>query len=119
MKMLTKANREALPKLYANEDKSLDETMAVVKYFTPWTNWTWYASEGEPVLDDQGNEIDFKFFGLVDGHEMELGYFLLSELEAIHRPSFLGGRFGLKIERDMHWEPKSLQAIIDAKPMLG
>ena len=106
MKMLTKANRKALPKLYANEDKSLDKTMAVVKFFTPWTNWTWYASEGEPVLDDQGNEIDFKFFGLVDGHEMELGYFVLSELESVT------GRFGLKIERDMHWEPKSLQAIM-------
>ena len=109
MKMLTKANRKALPKLYANEDKPLDEAMAIVKFFTPWTNWTWYASEGEPVLDDQGNEIDFKFFGLVDGHEKELGYFVLSELESVI------GRFGLKIERDMHWEPKSLQAIMDGE----
>ncbi|KKL89528.1 hypothetical protein LCGC14_1913760 [marine sediment metagenome] len=107
MKMLTKANRKALPKLYTNEEKPLSEAMAVVKFFTPWTYWTWYASEGEPVLDDQGNEIDFKFFGLVDGHEMELGYFLLSELES------MAGRFGLKIERDMHWKPKSLQAIMD------
>ena len=107
MKMLTKANRKALPKLYANEEKPLSEAMAVVKFFTPWTNWTWYASEGEPVLDNQGNEIDFKFFGLVDGHEKELGCFLLSELKSVI------GRYGLKIERDMHWEPKSLQAIMD------
>jgi len=33
-----------------------------------------------PILDDSGSEIDFQFFGLVDGFEKELGYFNLSEL---------------------------------------
>lgn len=109
MKMLTKANRKALPPLHANEDKSLSETMAVVKFFTPWTYWTWWASEGEPVLDDEGVEIDFMFFGLVKGSYTELGYFRLSELESVT------GRFGLKIERDMHWTPQSLQSLMDGE----
>lgn len=107
MKMLTKANREALPKLYANEEKSLSESMAVVKFFTPDSNWTWYASEGEPVLDEDGNEIDFRFFGLVDGFVKEYGYFVLSELESGRGP------WGMKVERDRHFSPKSLQDLME------
>jgi hypothetical protein len=38
------------------------------------------------------------FFGLVEGHEKELGYFNLSELQSVKGP------FGLKIERDMHFD---------------
>lgn len=55
---------------------------------------------------------DVTFFGLVDGHEAELGYFSLSELSAVK------GRFGLGIERDRHFPPTTigeLQAKIDAR----
>lgn len=107
--MLTKANRGALPKLYANEGKSLDESMVVVKFFTPDSNWTWYASEGEPVLDDDGNEIDFRFFGLVEGFVKELGYFLLSELKSGRGP------YGLSVERDKHFSPKSLLELMNGQ----
>jgi len=106
MKMLTKANRKALLPFYTNEEKPLSEAMAVVKYFTPDSNWTWYASEGEPVIDDAGNEIDFRFFGLVDGFVKELGYFLLSELKSGRGPH------GLSVERDMHFSPKSLEELL-------
>ena len=44
-------------------------------------------------------------FGLVDGHEKELGYFSLKELESVRGP------FGLPIERDIHWQPKTLEEI--------
>ena len=44
MLLLTKKNRKDLPELYANEDKELSEAKAVVKFFTPDSNWTWYAS---------------------------------------------------------------------------
>ena len=91
-KLLDDASRERLPKLYSQEEKGL-EAQAVVKFFTPDSNWTWYASEFD------GED---RFFGLVDGFELELGYFSLSELEQAHGP------LGLPIERDLHFEPTSL-----------
>ena len=77
MTLLTKQIREDLPKLYANDGKDEAETMAMVKYFTPDSSWTWYATEFDGVDT---------FFGLVDGMETELGYFSLQELEAARGP---------------------------------
>lgn len=99
MKLLTKALRKKLPPLDANEEKSLEETMVVVKFFTPWSFWTWYVTEFD------GEDI---FFGYVDGFEAELGYFSLSELESTCGP------FGLRIERDLYFEPKPLSDIMAA-----
>lgn len=104
MKMLTKKNRKDLPKLYTQDGKG-DEAVAYVKFFTPWSNWTWYAFEGEPILDDDGKEIDFHFFGYVIGFEKELGYFSLNELMSVNGP------MGLKIERDMYYTPVTLGKI--------
>ena len=92
MMLLTKANREALPKLYAQDGKG-DEAIAHVKFFTPDSNWTWYATEFD------GDDL---FFGLVDGFEMELGYFSLSELQQARGP------MGLPIERDRHFTPTKI-----------
>ena len=96
-KLLDKATREQLPALYANEEAGLDAN-AQVKFFTPDSNWTWYASEFD------GEDI---FFGLVSGFEVELGYFSLSELESVTGP------LGLPIERDMHFQPKSLKELME------
>jgi hypothetical protein len=95
MELLPKGIREQLPELYANEELGL-AAQALVKFFTPDSNWTWYASEFN------GEDI---FFGLVIGHEVELGYFSLSELESVR------GRMNLPIERDLHFEPKSLEEL--------
>ena len=57
------------------------------------------------MLDESKNEVDYKYFGLVFGHEREFGYFLLSELEEVCGP------MGLPIERDLHWQPKTLEEI--------
>jgi hypothetical protein len=91
-RLLDQDSRQKLPKLYSQEQKGLG-AQAVVKFFTPDSNWAWYASEfdGEDRL-----------FGLVNGFELELGYFSLSELEQAHGP------LGLPIERDLHFEPTSL-----------
>lgn len=102
MKMMTKEIERKLPALYATEDIPTDEKEVVVKFFTPWSNWTWYAVEGEKAEDhylNKDNE-DWLFFGLVDGFEREWGYFSLSELEAVKGP------FGLKIERDRNFKAK-------------
>lgn len=104
MKLLTQEIRKNLPRLYSQEDKGSEATVHV-KFFTPDSNWTWYSSEGEAILDDSGNEVDFQFFGLVDGQFKELGYFNLSELESVKGP------MGLPIERDLYWTPKTLKEI--------
>ena len=96
MTLLTKQIREDLPKLYANDGKSEPETMVVVKYFTPDSHWTWYATEFDGVDT---------FFGLVDGMEQELGYFSLQELEAARGP------LGLLVERDMSFRPTPLSEV--------
>jgi len=95
MMLLTKANRKALPALYSQDGKGGD-TMAVVKFFTPDSNWTWYATEFD------GEDT---FFGLVDGFEKELGYFSLSEIQSVR------GKLGLPIERDRYWKPRPLKEI--------
>jgi hypothetical protein len=89
MKLLTKANLAALPALYAQDGKPAEDVPVPVKFFTPDSNWTWYATEFDPA--------EGRFFGLVCGHENELGYFMLAELENARGP------LGLKIERDRHW----------------
>ncbi len=104
MKLLPKKIRQTLPALYAQDGKG-GQSIAYVKFFTPDSSWTWYATEGEPVKDESGAEVDFRFFGLVDGFEKELGYFMLSELESVR------GRLGLPIERDIYWKPKTLAEI--------
>ena len=92
MKLLTKALREKLPALYTNEDVA--DPKAVVKFFTPFSSWTWYATEFDG---------DDTFFGLVDGLDKELGYFSLSELESL----------GPKIERDLYFQPTPLSKLTD------
>jgi hypothetical protein len=88
MKLLTKEIKEKLPQLYSQEKKTPEQVKVIVKFFTPWTNWTWYATEFDG--DDQ-------FFGFVRGLDAELGYFSLSELKRIKGPG------GLKIERDLYF----------------
>ena len=104
MKLLPKEIREKLPDLYAQESKG-GKAVVYLKYFCPSSSWTWYVLGGEPVLDSEDREIEFRFFGLVDGHERELGYFMLNELEEVRGP------MGLPIERDLHFKPKTLEEI--------
>ena len=92
MKLMTKDIERKIPALYSQECKG-DDARVYVKFFTPWSNWTWYATEYDPE-----NGL---FFGLVDGHEKELGYFSLEELESV------AGPVGLKIERDMYWDDET------------
>lgn len=112
MKLLTKEIKNKIPKLFSQDGKGQD-AIAYVKFFTPDSSWTWYATEGEAQFDDQGNEVDFLFFGLVYGHEKELGYFTLKELENARGPR------GLNIERDMYFEPAPLKECEDPCRLLN
>jgi hypothetical protein len=90
MELLPLELQEKFPPLYASEGKDPSEVKIVAKFFDPnGSAWTWYALEFDPV--------DRIFFGLVRGHETEMGYFSLDELQSIK------GRFGLGIERDLHF----------------
>jgi hypothetical protein len=102
MKLLTEELRRKLPPLYANE--KVEDPIAIVKFFTPDSSWTWYVIEGQPEIED-GEEFDFTFFGLVQGMEEELGYFCLSELEGATGP------MGLHIERDLWFKPTPLSKL--------
>lgn len=95
MKLLTKEIRKKIPALYAQDGKG-GKAIADVKYFTPSSGWSWYATEFD------GEDT---FFGLVEGFEKELGYFSLKELASVRGP------LGLPIERDLYFKPKPLDEI--------
>ena len=109
--LLDAQSRAKLPPLYSGEQTGLGmDAIAQVKFFAADSGWTWYASEGSPVdgagyFDTENEKVDFLFFGLVIGYEIEVGYFSLSELTHVRGP------FGLSIERDKDYQPKTLREL--------
>lgn len=92
--LLPKDVRDSLPPLGATETET--DPLCRVKFFYPDFSWTWYGIEFD------GDDL---FFGFVDGFAKELGYFRLSELLTNR------GKFGLEIERDLHFTPKRLSKL--------
>jgi len=76
--------------------------IARVKLFNPTGIGTWYIAAYDPATREA--------FGAVDLYEFELGYFSLAELTAFR------GRFGLPLERDLHWTPRPLVDCQDPRP---
>lgn len=95
MELLPKELAQTLPKLYEQE-KNGNEAIVYLKFFDPCSCWTWY------VLEYDGVDT---FFGLVRGHEIELGYFSLKELQDCRGP------LGIGIERDLSFTPCSLKEV--------
>ena len=81
-----------IPDLYATEH--VQDPLAVVKLFHPLSNWTWY------IVESDGDRC----FGLVDGFEMEMGYFSLDELRSIEV-------LGLRVERDLYFKPTPIHEL--------
>ena len=96
MKLINDELKRVLPKLYEQDDKGLN-AIAYIKFFTPYSNWIWYATEFD---------VEDTFFWFVDGFEKELGYFSLSELKSVKGP------LGLEIERDLYFEPTKLKNLM-------
>ncbi|MCP4473464.1 MAG: DUF2958 domain-containing protein [Gammaproteobacteria bacterium] len=94
MKLLTNKIIAALPEFYSTEEIPLAEKLVICKFFTPDNDWTWFVFEGELIEQANTRQKDYRFFGMVHGYEQELGYFMLSELEAAR------GSLGMEIERD-------------------
>lgn len=100
MKLLTKELEKKLPPLYATEKVPLEQKKLIVKYFTPFSNWTWYGVEYDPK--------EKRFFGLVvNGHGHEWGYFTLTEFEEINNSAKPP-----RIERDLYFSTTSVGDIL-------
>jgi Holliday junction resolvasome RuvABC DNA-binding subunit len=87
---------ETLPNLY--ETQRALNPICQIKLFTPDSIFTWYIIE-------ISKEDKHTCYGYVKGFEGELGYFSLQELKSIKGP------LGLKIERDISFNPTALAII--------
>jgi len=101
MKLLTKALRKELPGIGTTDGRDKKEIKVIVKFFHPVSDWTWYAWEFD------GKD---KFFGLVIGHEKEMGSFYLSELESCMVK-------GLPIERDIYFDNETVAEVMESHGM--
>jgi hypothetical protein len=87
-KLMPTSLKSKIPKLYATDGEK-DKTI-YVKYFSPYSNWTWYVAEFD------GKDT---FFGYVVGQDSEWGYFSLKELSKVNKD-------GLPlVERDLYFDP--------------
>lgn len=83
---------DKLPNFDAGDGK------ARVKLFNPTGAGTWYVSEYDPETRRAFGRVN----GLMGGLGGEIGYINMAELVDYR------GRFGLPIERDLHWTPRPL-----------
>ncbi len=95
-KLIPNTLLEAIPNLY--ETENVKDPICHIKLFTPDSNWTWYITE----FSQEDNDT---CFGYVVGHESELGYFSLKEIESAK------GILGLPVERDIHFTPTLLSEV--------
>ena len=79
---------------YAEEDPLL-----LVKLFNPGGAGTWFIAGYDPETR--------LAFGVADIQEREVGDFDMAELVALR------GRFGLPLERDLHWSPVPLSRVME------
>ena len=97
MNLLTKELLKKLPPL-GHSIKTKEEPQAIVKWFTPDSNWTWYVAEYNPE-----NRM---CWGLVDGFAKEFGYFNINEIKALRGP------LKLPVERDWSFDPCNLNSLV-------
>ena len=91
MKLLTKELLTRFAKIGRQEDSS--DPIVVAKFFNPTGAGTWYATEYNPM-----EKMFFGYVSIFGDWNDEWGHFSLEELENYR------GRFGLGIERDLHFE---------------
>jgi len=101
MKLFTKAILNKLPTIGATSELDTKDCVVQMKLFNPMGSGTWYITEYDPETKEA-----FGFANLGDPQCAELGYIPIDELESVKLP------FGMKIERDRHFEPTSLDKVI-------
>ena len=105
MELLTAELLEEFKKQGDTSDKKAEDVRIIAKYFNPTGAGTWFATEYDPV-----DRIFFGYANLGDPEMAELGTFSLDELQA-----YKDKRFGLGIERDLHFHDHTLQEVIDKR----
>lgn len=100
-KLITKEIEKKLEKrpLYSTDGNTTAKS--ICKFFNPCGVGTWHVFEGQKLADG-----DWLFFGVACIREMEMGYFRLSDLQSLRLP------FGMKVERDAYYTPKTKAEII-------
>ena len=97
MKLLTKELLKKLPPI-GHSIETKKEPQAIVKWFTPDSNFTWYVAEYDPATG--------QCFGLVDGFAKEFGYFNINEIKALRGP------LKLPVERDWAFDPVNINSLV-------
>lgn len=97
MKLITKEIEKAFKKQGSTAEMSADEIKIVMKLFNPTGGQTWYIYE----MEDDGDTM-WCYANLGDPTFAECGTVSFNELKSFR------GRFGLGIERDMHFDPLSM-----------
>ena len=91
MQLMTKEiEKKALKYPFGSQESKELDAEIIVKFFHPFSNWTWYATEYNPE--------NKTFFGYVSGFENEIGYFSIKE-------------FTPEIERDRNFLNKKVRDI--------
>jgi hypothetical protein len=108
----TKTAFAKVPTLKAQDGKG-DDAIAYVKVFSPLNGWRWYITEYDPTTGEA--------FGLVQGHEVELGTIPLNNPlgedgwdgeDMQYQNDHFRGRFIMPpFERDLHFKPTTIGAI--------
>lgn len=88
MKLITTEIKKQLLKA-DNPEATLEEQTVLYKLFFPIGAWTWY------VISMPNDNV---LYGIVVGHEIEVGYFGLEEVENLCIR-------GLSVEQDMSFTP--------------
>ena len=102
MKLITKEiGREAQAAFKTYSTKGFEEQNVIAKFFDPAGSWTWY------LLNQDPQDTDY-LWGIVDGFEVEIGSFSLSELQTARN------HLGIGIERDLYFKPTNAQHLLDS-----
>ena len=107
MELLTDEIIEEFKKQDDTSFKKAEEVKIIAKFFNPTGAGTWFATEYNPI-----ERIFFGYANLGDREMAELGYFSLDELQEYR------GRFGLGIERDLHFGDHTLREVMDARGVM-
>jgi hypothetical protein len=99
MKLFTKAI-EAKAQEQFPLGSDMEKQVVVAKFFNPTGAGTWWLMNQDP------NDPDY-CWGVVHLYETEVGSFSKSELVSYR------GRFGLGIERDLHFEEVNAKELFD------
>lgn len=102
---LPKEIAKDIPELYATDGGLIGDKTAYLRYFMPFSSYTCYVLEADKHTGEM--------FALVTlGYGWELGYTSLAEIESVKVS-------GIRIERDIHFEPTKLHEIEELKEYVG